>query len=99
MILNYRKTRNHVWVIHGPVHELTVGDVEVTLNSGATKQDRVFDIGQTFMVDGVPYAYGYLEESDHVVETRDRDQRKPCISGGDCAALGSGNCGGFDCDA
>ena len=61
----YRKTKNDQWVVMAPVADLQAGrKITVTRKDGTTKDEKIDRVGNTFQIDGVDMAYGYIA-ADH----------------------------------
>ncbi len=48
------------WVLTGPAELVVEGPVTATRKDGTTSVKIVQGVGKEFLVDGVPYRYGYL---------------------------------------
>jgi hypothetical protein len=65
-MISYRKTKQGVWVVCGPVAEVKVGKVAVTKKDGTTKAETIESIGKPFSAASGEgeMVYGYIKPSN-----------------------------------
>jgi hypothetical protein len=67
MITYHMNQQTGEFEVKGPVDEMKVGVVTVTLKSGGTKQVRIYELGGQYKNkwdDGKLYCFGYLKPRD-----------------------------------
>jgi len=62
-MISYRKTKQGIWVVCGPVAEVRVGKVVVTKKDGTSKAETVESIGKPFSAASGEMVYGYIKPS------------------------------------
>jgi len=85
-MISYRKTKQGVWVICGPVAEVKVGKVTVTKKDGTTKTESIESIGKPFATSSGDLVYGYIKPNGN--GSNGNGHHRPSSSSGRCRECG-----------
>jgi len=79
-MISYRKTKQGVWVVCGPVAEVRVGKVAVTKKDGTTKTETIESVGKPFAASSGDLVYGYIKPSVKPSNGNGNGHHKPSSS-------------------